>query len=152
MNPSRKSIPPARLSGPPPEGDKTPGPPKRSLHILSIDDDKQILEMMSAFLTHFGHRVEVAAGGRQGIELFHAAILNREPFDVVTTDLGMPEINGCQVARAIKAESPKTPVILLTGEAAVSREGGAGVEAVDFVVCKPPRMQELNDLLHRLAG
>jgi DNA-binding response OmpR family regulator len=108
--------------------------------------------MVNAVLTHFGHRVEVASGGKQGIELFHASFLKSEPFDVVITDLGMPEINGRQVAQAIKAKSPKTPVIMLTGETAISSEGGARVESVDVLVCKPPRMNELNDLLLRLAG
>ena len=126
--------------------------PNRSLHILSIDDDKQILEMMNVFFTHYGHRVSVASGGACGINLFHTAILNSEPFDVVITDLGMPDVTGCQVAQAIKAESPQTPVIMLAGEAAISSEGGARVEAVDIVICKPPHMKELNDLLLRMTA
>jgi len=84
--------------------------------------------------------------------LFHTAILNSEPFDVVITDLGMPDVTGCQVAQAIKAESPQTPVIMLAGEAAISSEGGARVEAVDIVICKPPHMKELNDLLLRMTA
>jgi DNA-binding response OmpR family regulator len=133
-------------------GDKAPSLPKRSLRILCIDDDEQILESMIDSLTYFGHRVRVASGGKYGIELFCTAILKSEPFDVVITDLGMPDVTGCEVARAIKAESPKTPVIMLTGQAAISSEGGAKITAVDIVVCKPPRIKELNDLLLRLAG
>jgi CheY-like chemotaxis protein len=150
-NPPGLSRPGSQTAGQP-GGDKTPSPPLRSLHILCIDDDEQILESMKNSLTYFGHQVRVASGGKYGIELFCTAILKSEPFDVVITDLGMPDVTGCEVAQAIKAESPKTPVIMLTGQAAISSEGGAKVAAVDIVVCKPPRIKELNDLLLRLAG
>jgi CheY-like chemotaxis protein len=124
-----------------------PASPQRSLHVLCVDDDESILEMMKDCLTHFGHRVKVASGGKYGIELFSTAILKSEPYDVVITDLGMPDVNGYRVARTIKDESPDTPIIMMTGEGAAGKEGGA----VDVVVCKPPCIQELNDLLLRLA-
>ncbi len=126
---------------------EAPAPPRRSLHVLCVDDDESILEMMKDCLTHFGHRVKVASGGKYGIELFCTAILKSEPYDVVITDLGMPDVNGYRVARTIKDESPDTPIIMMTGEGAIGKEGGA----VDVVVCKPPCIQELNDLLLRLA-
>src|SRR5208282_15437 len=71
-------------------GDKAPSPSKRSLNVLCIDDDEQILEMMKACLAHYDHQVRVASGGKYGIELFCTAILKSEPYDVVITDLGMP--------------------------------------------------------------
>ena len=57
----------------------------------------------------------VASGGKEGIEMFRAATLKNQPFEVVVTDMGMPDIDGRQVARTIKAESPNMPVIMLTG-------------------------------------
>lgn len=126
--------------------------PKRPLHILCIDDDEQILEMMKACLAQFGHEVRVASGGMNGIEMFCTAILKSEPFNVVITDLGMPYMNGYQVARMIKAESPSTRIIVLTGDGPMKKEAGEGGSTVDAVLSKPPRFQELNELLHRLAG
>jgi CheY-like chemotaxis protein len=123
----------------------------RSLHILCIDDDEQILEMMKACLTHYGHRVRVASGGKYGIELFCTAILKSEPYDVVITDLGMPDIDGSQVAWAIKIESPNTPIILLTAWGATVKNDPAITSTVDAVLSKPPQLQELNDLLLRLV-
>lgn len=125
---------------------------KRSLHILCIDDDEQILEMLQACLAHYGHRVRVASGGKYGLEQFCIAILKSEPYDVVITDLGMPDIDGCQVAWAIKIESPNTPVILLTAWGSTVKDDAAIVSTVDAVLSKPPRIEELNDLLLRLAG
>ena len=126
-------------------------PPQRSLHVLCIDDDEQILEMMKACLTHYGHRVRVASGGKHGLELFCTAILKSEPFDVVITDLGMPDIDGCQVAWAIKIESPSTPVILLTAWGATVKNDAAIASTVDAVLSKPPRIEELNNLLLRMT-
>jgi DNA-binding response OmpR family regulator len=126
--------------------------PKRSLHILCIDDDEQILEMMKACLTHYGHRVGVASGGKYGLELFCTARLQSEPYDAVITDLVMPDIDGCQVAWAIKIESPNTPILLLTAWGATVKDDAAIVSTVDAVLSKPPRMEELNHLLLRLAG
>ncbi len=143
--PGPKTIPPA-------DRDQAPTPPKRSLHILCIDDDALILEVTKNCLTHFEHRVRVASGGQNGVDLFNTAILKREPYDVVITDLGMPDMNGYQVARTIKDESPQTPIVMMTGGGTVKEADGERASAVNVVIGKPPRMQELNDLLLRLVG
>ena len=125
---------------------------KRSLHVLCIDDDEQILEMMKACLAHHGHRVKTASGGKHGIELFCTAVLKSEPYDVVITDLGMPDLDGYQVAWAIKIESPKTPIVMLTAWGANVRNDEAISSTVNSVVSKPPQIQQLNELLLQLAG
>jgi len=124
----------------------------RCLNILCIDDDDQILEMLNACLTNYGHQVQMAAGGSRGINLFNAAVQQREPFDAVITDLRMPDVTGCDVAHAIKIEAPSTPVILLTAWGATVKDDAAIVSTVDAVLSKPPRIVELNELLLRLAG
>ena len=125
--------------------------PQRSLRVLCIDDDEQILEVMKGCLAHFQHQVRVASGGKYGIELFRTAILKSEPYDIVITDLNMPDVNGYVVAQAIKAESPVTPIILMTGRG--NQELGAVLRSapVDAVVEKPPRIRELNEILLRMA-
>jgi CheY-like chemotaxis protein len=124
---------------------------ERSLLILCIDDDPQVRDFLSDCLTHFNHRVMVASGGKHGLELFRTATLQNQPYEVVITDLGMPDIDGNRVARTIKAESPNTPVIMMTGWGTTIVDDGENVPGVDIVVSKPPRMQELNDLLLRMA-
>jgi CheY-like chemotaxis protein len=128
-----------------------PTKPKRSLHILCIDDDPQVLALLNDCLTHLGHRVMVASGGKEGLEMFRIAQLKNQPYEVVVTDMGMPDIDGRIVARTIKAESPSTPVIILTGWGATVRGDAAIASTVDAVVNKPPHIQELNDLLLRMA-
>jgi len=124
----------------------------RSLLILCIDDEPSVRELLNDCLSSFNHRVTVASSGKHGIELFHAAVLRNQPYEAVITDLGMPEIDGHQVARTIKAESPNTPVVMMTGWGAMMKEDGENTPEVDALVGKPPRMQELNDLLLRLTA
>jgi CheY-like chemotaxis protein len=64
----------------------------------------------------------------------------------------MPDMNGYQVARTIKSESPHTPVIMMTGWGATASDDGDNTPGVDIVVGKPPRLEELNDLLLRMAA
>ena len=124
---------------------------QRSLYILCIDDDAGIREFLNDCFTHFNHRVVVASGGKHGIELFRIATLKHQPYEVVITDLGMPDVDGHRVAQTIKAESPNTPVIMMTGWGMIGDEEGIALE-VDAVVSKPPHMKELNDLILRMTS
>ncbi len=124
---------------------------KRSIYILCIDDNALVRECLDVCLTHFDHRVMVASGGKQGMELFRTATLKNQPYEVVITDLGMPDIDGNHVARTIKAESPNTPVIMMTGWGTTVGDDGKIASEVDAVIDKPPRMQELNDLILQIT-
>jgi CheY-like chemotaxis protein len=124
----------------------------RSLRILCIDDESQIQELLKHCLTTLDHQVTTASGGKQGVEMFRAAMLDKHPYEMVITDLGMPDIDGHQVARTIKVESPGTPVIMMTGWGTMMKEDGETAPEVDAVVGKPPRIQELNNLLLKLTA
>ena len=121
------------------------------LHRRRITDSGTAQELSH----HPGHRVTTAANGKQGVELFRAAMREKQPYQTVITDLGMPDIDGHQVARTVKAESPGTPVIMMTGWGKIMKDDGELVSGVDAVVGKPPRIKELNSnsssgLLHSL--
>jgi signal transduction histidine kinase/ActR/RegA family two-component response regulator len=139
-----RATPSARPQPAPPE-------PCRSLRILCIDDEPELRQLMHDVLEVHHHKVTVASGGREGLELFRSNLRGREPYEMVITDLGMPEMDGHHVARAIKAESPRTPVIMLTGWGTMMQAEGESAPEVDAVLSKPPRIQELNDLLYRIS-
>jgi signal transduction histidine kinase/ActR/RegA family two-component response regulator len=124
----------------------------RSLNILCIDDEAQVRQILVDCLGHLRHRIELASTGKQGLELFRAARRKNQPYEAVITDLGMPDVDGHQVARTIKAESPQTPVIMMTGWGTMMKEDGEKAPEVDALVGKPPRVQELNALLQRLTA
>lgn len=124
----------------------------RSLDVLCIDDEVQIREMLNDCLSHFNHRIKVASSGREGLELFRAARLQNLPFNAVITDLGMPDIDGHQVARSIKEDAAETPVIMMTGWGSIMKEDGETAPEVDALIGKPPHIEELNALLLRLTA
>jgi CheY-like chemotaxis protein len=125
--------------------------PQRALRILCVDDEADIREMLETCLCGFDHEVVVAEGGGRGLELFSTAVQADKPFDVVITDLGMPTIDGLQVARGIKAASPATPIVMMTGWATELKEKGEHTHEVDAIVAKPCSMIELNSLLQELT-
>lgn len=84
--------------------------PIRQLKVLVVDDQPVLCEILAEYLSKDFHEVEVSTDGRQALERF-----NTERFDLVITDLAMPQMTGEQLAQAIKQISPETPVILLTG-------------------------------------
>ncbi|HUD47256.1 MAG TPA: ATP-binding protein [Candidatus Baltobacteraceae bacterium] len=130
----------------------SPPVPSRSLRILCIDDDPELRLLLRDVLEVHHHKVTVAAGGMEGVQLFRSNLGGLDPFDMVITDLGMPEMDGHHVARAIKAESPRTPIIMLTGWGAMMQAEGESTPEVDAVLSKPPRIQELTNVLDRICA
>jgi len=124
---------------------------KRTLRVLLVDDDAVLAHSMTDILQAEGHHVTAAAGGQQGIAEFSAALARGEPFDVVITDLGMPKVDGRQVAQAVKAASPATPVLMLTGWGRRMSEDGERPPHVDQLLSKPPRLAELRAALARVG-
>ena len=94
-----------------------------------------------------GHQVTAAEGGQTGVDCFREALATAEPFAVVITDLGMPYVDGRQVAAAVKHASPSTPVIMLTGWGQRMAERADVPANVDRVLSKPPKLRELNAAL-----
>ena len=130
----------------------SPPVPSRSLRILCIDDDPELRLLLRDVLEVHHHKVTVAAGGMEGVQLFRSNLGGLDPFDMVITDLGMPEMDGHHVARAIKAESPRTPIIMLTGWGAMMQAEGESTPEGDAVLSKPPRIQELTNVLDRICA
>jgi CheY-like chemotaxis protein len=122
------------------------------LRILSVDDDPVLIKCLREALEADGHAVVTAHGGQDGIDAFRDAEKSGQPFEVVITDLGMPYVDGREVASAIKAGSPSTPVILLTGWGQGLAAEGDIPPQVDRVLNKPPRLWELRAALADLAG
>ncbi len=121
-------------------------PPMR---LLVIDDEPFVREMVASLLQRDGHWVVTAPDGDQGIAAFERALASGEPFDVVITDLGMPQKDGFAVARAIKALSPSTPVLLLSGWG-FRLQGEEMRSLIDEVLTKPATHQQLRRALYNL--
>jgi PAS domain S-box-containing protein len=122
------------------------GPVER-LRLLVVDDDPLLIASLRDILESDGHAVTSADGGQAGIDAFLAAEQLGDPFAAVITDLGMPRVDGRKVAAAVKAASPSTPLILLTGWGQRLVIEGDIPPHVDYVLGKPPKLRELREAL-----
>jgi signal transduction histidine kinase/ActR/RegA family two-component response regulator len=125
--------------------------PAQRLRILLVDDDPMLIKSLRDILEQDGHIVTAADGGQKGIDAFTAALSQDARFSLVITDLGMPYVDGRKVAAAVKAASPHTPVIMLTGwgkRMLADQDIPAGV---DQVLSKPPRLTEVRAALAALV-
>lgn len=105
--------------------------------ILVVEDEPIIAETLEAYLRREGYRTERAGDGRRALELFRAV----SP-DLVLLDLMLPEVDGWEVLRAIRAERP-TPVIVVSARSdEVDRLVGLELGADDYVV-KPYSFREV---------
>jgi len=125
--------------------------PTRTLRVLCVDDEEMVRQLLLDCLTHFNHQVTAVPDGEEALKSLRLAKQDQAPFQVVITDLGMPKMDGHQLARAIRAEYPKLPIIMMTGWGAMMKEDGDRAPDVDALVGKPPQLQELNSLLLRLV-
>jgi signal transduction histidine kinase/ActR/RegA family two-component response regulator len=124
---------------------------QQPLTILLVDDDPLLIKSLCDVLEVDGHTVTVADGGQRGIDTFATAHQGGHPFAVVITDLGMPYVEGRQVAASVKAISPTTPVVLLTGWGAGFLAENEIPPHVDRVLSKPPRIVDLRTALADLT-
>lgn len=83
--------------------------------LLLVDDEASILSSLRRLLRPAGYTVHTAESGKAGLE-----ILEREPIDLVISDMRMPEMNGAQFLEQVRQRWPMTTRILLTGYADVS--------------------------------
>jgi putative two-component system response regulator len=77
--------------------------------LLVVDDDPYVLESLSSLLAEFGYAVSTCQNGRDALEK-----MKGQRFDVVLTDIKMPEVTGIELLRNIRIIDPQIPVILLT--------------------------------------
>ncbi len=128
----------------------TPPPPQpraAPLSLLLVDDEPQMLRTSKMMLEVEGHRVTAVASGKAALEALAA-----RRFDAVLTDLGMPEMNGLQLAERIRARGLTLPILLITGwglELEAERVQEAGITDV---LPKPFDGDQLRATLARLAA
>lgn len=81
-----------------------------SQHILVVDDEPQIRELLSVYLRRQGYRVSTTATSQETLQL-----LQQTPVDMVVLDIGLAGEDGLRLLAQIKAAHPKVRVVMLTG-------------------------------------
>lgn len=83
----------------------------QAAHLLLVDDEPMVLQTHARLLRLKGHRITEATSAQEALSL-----LDNHTFDLIVTDQGMPEMNGRQLAAAIRPRFPDLPILLLTGD------------------------------------
>jgi PAS domain S-box-containing protein len=113
--------------------------------VLVVDDEPEILSVLREALERSGHEVETAGSGTEGIERFRNG-----RFDVVLSDLGMGDVSGWDVAKAVRRNGAGRPVLgLVTGWGATISEDLVKAHGVQFVISKPFDVEDLVSKVNR---
>jgi two-component system response regulator HydG len=114
--------------------------------ILVIDDESGILQTLKILLKNSGFSVEVAQGGKAGLE----AIASTPP-EIVLTDVRMPQVTGLDILKAAHEQDPETPVILMTAQASLQSAIQAVNEGAFYYIQKPFSNDDLVTICRRAA-
>jgi DNA-binding response OmpR family regulator len=117
-------------------------------HILVIDDDIDLRDIIQEALRAEGYDVSVAADGSQGI-----ALHRKQPASLLITDIFMPNKEGIETIRDFRAEFPDVPIIAMSGGGRLKRRGGtlfAAKEVGAKTILRKPF--EMSDLLTSVAA
>jgi CheY-like chemotaxis protein len=122
------------------------GPVFPQRRILVVDDEHFVCEAVKMMLDFDGHIVQTASNGKEALALF-----DKGKFDLVITDFAMPEMKGDELAAAIKARSPKQPVVMITAYAEMLQSSGNPLKGVDFIISKPFLLENLREAIAKVT-
>jgi len=120
-----------------------PSAPSAGLRVLVVDDEPMVRTVTTKLLRMRGHDVRDVDGGPAAL-----AALAEGTFDLVVTDLSMPEMSGRELAAAVRHRHPGLPVLLLTGDTDAEVEGSD----VAAVVKKPFQIDALDETVRRVGA
>ncbi|MDJ0991477.1 MAG: response regulator [Desulfobacterales bacterium] len=112
--------------------------------ILLVDDEPDIREVLDIYLTDLGYTVHTAENGRKALDVFHRTVPS-----IVLSDIKMPGMDGIELLRRIKQESPETEVVMITGHGDMDLAiDSLKLQATDFIT-KPVNDNILEFALQR---
>ena len=118
----------------------------RSLRVLVVDDEANSRDVVEKYLSADGHQVVTAGSAFDAISRFKA-----EPFDLIVTDYGMPQMSGMELAVVVRALSPQQKIIMLTGFN-IGTIPTLQRDNVSTIIPKPVGQTELRSALQSLFG
>ncbi|OLE55951.1 MAG: hypothetical protein AUG51_00775 [Acidobacteria bacterium 13_1_20CM_3_53_8] len=118
-----------------------------SLRVLVVDDEPSVRETLAEMLKHMSHTVMSAESGRAALE-----ILDEEGFDLVFTDLSMPEMDGWEMAREIRRRWPATDIVLVTGYGKATTPPPGEQTLVNGIIGKPFDFDQVTEIINDLTG
>ena len=108
--------------------------------ILLVDDEKAIISMEKRMLEHLGYQVTSHTSSLEALEIFRE---NPDKFDLIITDMAMPNMSGDQLSVEMTKLRPDIPVLLCTGYSGTMSEEKAASIGIKGFLLKPIRMKDL---------
>ena len=120
----------------------------RGRHVLVVEDDPHVRQLLCQALRESGFPCRSAANATQGLQVLRSA----QPVDLLVSDIGLPGMNGRQMAEIARSLHPHLPVLFITGyaETAMAREGFLGTGM--HLICKPFDLKELQTQVTQILG
>lgn len=117
--------------------------------VLVVDDVLDVTEMIALFLTHAGYEVTTANSADAALQL-----AERRHFDLVISDIGMPDMNGYELAESLRSQTnyQSTPLIAVTGYTEYDDRGRSLRAGFDAHLTKPINPSQLLDLISGFLG
>lgn len=115
--------------------------------LLIIEDDEKMRRLLDLILTQEGYRVDAVTGGREGLQRLEQSPSGR--YDLIVTDLQMPEMTGMDVLEHIKKVYPEIPVLIVTGYGTVKTAVEAMKKGALDYITKPIDNEELKYVVKR---
>lgn len=131
-----------RVDSAPPESNARSG----AISVLVVDDDSETARGIKRSLSAMGNKVEIQSSGPEALRA-----LKKRSFDVVLSDISMPEMDGYELLNALRAVNRDIPVVLLTGDPSVSGAARALEVGAFRYVTKPVSIEELTRIVEKAA-
>jgi signal transduction histidine kinase len=113
------------------------------INILVTDDNAATLKTLSAGLEAIGYQVTTAVTGKEALGL-----VRKKPFNILITDIKLPDISGLEILEAAKEINPETVVIMITGHASIETAVDAINDGAYAYILKPVAMTELETIVN----
>ena len=118
-------------------------------HILLVDDEKSIIKMEQNMLERLGYKVTSRSSSLEALEAFRAA---PDKFDMVITDMAMPNMSGDKLASELTKIRPDIPILLCTGFSETMSEEKATSLGINGFLLKPIVMKDLSHKIREVLG
>ncbi|MBD3233017.1 MAG: response regulator [candidate division Zixibacteria bacterium] len=115
--------------------------------VLVVDDDDKLRSMLMEALRTYGYNPKGAKDGNEALN-----VLESEEFDMVISDIRMPEMDGITLMQEIKERNPKTPVVIITGYAQAYTRQKVFEAGADGFISKPFRLRQMEEILRNFLG
>ena len=134
-----------------------PTAPARGLSILVAEDNEINALLMRSLLTRLGHHAVITTNGEAALESWLAAKSAGAPYDLILMDIQMPQLDGIETARRIRAREAgqpgrQTPILALTANTLVEDRYACFEAGMDGFLIKPLDRDKLADALAGLAA